>query len=44
MAIAGFKMKMFSTAAELATFAAASATTVYGIVYDMNGQYVLFYA
>ncbi len=44
MAIAGFKQKMFSSAAELAAFAAASATTVYGIVYDNNGQYILFYA
>lgn len=44
MAIAGFKHRIFNTAGELAAFAAASATTIYGIVYDDNGKYILFYA
>lgn len=44
MAIAGFRVKMFPTAAQLATFVTTQAvTTVISIVYDNSGQFVLFY-
>lgn len=43
MAISGFKTQIFTTAKELADFAAASATTIYGIIVDNSGKFVLFY-
>lgn len=42
--ITGFKTQMFDTPQDLQAFVVASVTTIYGIVYDGNGKYVLFYA
>lgn len=41
--IVGFSVKFFSNPKDLAAFVAASVTTLYSIVYDNSGQYVLFY-
>lgn len=44
MAIAGFKCKIFDDPVKLTAFVVASVTTVYSIVCDASGKYVLFYA
>lgn len=44
MAIAGLKSKIFDNAQDLAAWAAVNATTIYEVVCDNNGKYVLFYA
>lgn len=44
MAIAGFKCRIFDNPQDLVTFAAVNATTIYEIVVDNSGKYVLFYA
>jgi hypothetical protein len=44
MAIAGFKSAFFDSAQDLSKFVQASVTTVYSIVYNQDGKYVLFYA
>lgn len=42
--ITGFLTKMFETPQELQAFVVTNVTTIYGIVFDNNGKYILFYA
>lgn len=42
--IAGFKCQIFQDPLALQKFVTTTVTTVYAIVYDMSGKYVLFYA
>lgn len=44
MAIPGFRVAMFSGAQDLAAFVQANVTTIYQIVYSLDGKYFLFYA
>lgn len=42
--ITGFKVKVFQDPNALKTFVVSAVTTIYAIVSDNNGAYVLFYA
>lgn len=44
MAIPGFKAMIFDGPSALAAFCVVNVTTIYSIIYDQNGKYVLFYA
>ena len=43
MAFIALKYKIFATPSELATFATGAVTTIYSIVYDNSGKYIIFY-
>lgn len=42
--ITGFKVKIFDSPIALQAFVVASVTTIYSIVTDNSGKYVLFYS
>lgn len=42
--ITGFKVKIFDNPNDLAAFVVAAVTTIYSIVTDNSGKYVIFYA
>lgn len=44
MAIPSFQAKIFDGPSQLVAFVQTNVTTVYEIIYDQNGKYVLFYA
>lgn len=45
MAVAGFKHRRFKSAQELEAFVTSDSTiaTIYAIIFDHNGSFVLFY-
>ncbi len=42
--ITGFKTRIFDNPNDLAAFVVANVTTIYGIVTDNSGKFVLFWA